>query len=177
MHDADLPLRAATTADIATIHALVESSYRGKSGAGWTSEADLFDGPRTDAAALQAIIDDPRQLLLIAEDAAGIFASVLVTAKDADTACLGLLSVDPRRQAGGIGRRMIAAAETAAVRQFGATCIEMTVIDQRFELVDYYGRRGYLPTGEVRPLPPDARGGLVPMALRVLSRALPAAGA
>jgi hypothetical protein len=36
---------------------------------------------------------------------------------------------------------------------FAAKTMEMTVIDQRTELIAYYERRGYLRTMETRPFP------------------------
>jgi GNAT superfamily N-acetyltransferase len=65
-----------------------------------------------------------------------------------------MLSVDPRSQRGGIGRQMIAAAENW-VRQhwLWAEWMEMSVIAVRAELLAYYVRRGYRPTGERRPFP------------------------
>jgi hypothetical protein len=43
-------IRAATPADVPLIVPLVHAAYRGEaSRAGWTTEADLLDGPRTDA--------------------------------------------------------------------------------------------------------------------------------
>jgi hypothetical protein len=45
-----LVFRFAGSADVPAIVDLVESAYRGESSrAGWTTEADLLDGRRTDA--------------------------------------------------------------------------------------------------------------------------------
>ena len=63
--------------------------------------------------------------------------------------------MDPIRQATGLGKQLIAAAEHAAATYFGAHVIEMTVIKQRSELIAYYNRRGYSATGEERPFPLD----------------------
>lgn len=177
MNAAELPLRLGTIADVPAIHALVERGYRDSSVGGWTSEADLFDGARTDAASLVAIIADPQQEMLVAADDAGVFACVVIARKGSDSAYLGLLCVDPDRQAAGIGRRLIAAAEREAARRFGATRVEMTVIDCRDELIAYYGRRGYVPTGEVRALPDGAGATRIPVALCVLARSIVAATA
>jgi GNAT superfamily N-acetyltransferase len=75
-------------------------------------------------------------------------------------------------QAGGIGRRMIAAAEAEAVARFGARIMEMTVIEARPDLIAWYGRRGYAPSGEKRPLPVQVGTSRAPLALVVLTRAL-----
>lgn len=61
---ADLPqgrqqivaVRAAAAADRPALRALVEGAYRGdEARAGWTHEADLLGGRRTDVAALGAV--------------------------------------------------------------------------------------------------------------------------
>ena len=66
---------------------------------------------------------------------------------------LELLCVEPGRQAEGLGKRLFAAAEREAAVRFGATRMEMTVIERTTDLVAYHGRRGYAPTGERRPFP------------------------
>jgi GNAT superfamily N-acetyltransferase len=79
----------------------------------------------------------------------------------AGLAYLGMLSVAPHDQGQGTGRALIAAAEATARDRFGASRMEMTVIIQRTELIDWYVRRGYRRTGETRPFPAtDPRFGL-----------------
>jgi predicted N-acetyltransferase YhbS len=155
-------IRAATRADIPALHALIESAYRGDSARqGWTHEADLLDGQRTDPASLTEIIDDPDQRILMALDGSDIIGCVQIARKENGKSYLGLLSVDPRRQATGLGKQLIAAAEHAAATYFGAHLIELTAIKQRSELLAYYNRRGYSATGEERPFPfGDERFGL-----------------
>jgi GNAT superfamily N-acetyltransferase len=155
-------IRLALSADIPALHALVESAYRGDSARrGWTHEADLLGGQRIDVEMLGAIINDPDQQILVAADGTGIVGCVQIARKGHGTSYLGLLSVDPLRQAGGLGKQLIAAAERAAVTCFGARVMEMTVIGRRSELVAYYQRRGYSLTGEERPFPiGDVRFGL-----------------
>lgn len=155
-------IRFATPADIDILHALIEGAYRGDSARrGWTHEADLIGGQRTDPDALAEILADPDQRILLAF-AGDVLAGCVQVAKAGEgRGYLGMLSVDPARQAGGLGRRLIAEAEAAAAAIFGAQAIEMTVIRQRPELVAYYERRGYARTGEERPFPfGDDRFGL-----------------
>ena len=63
-----------------------------------------------------------------------------------------MLTVAPRLQASGLGRRLLAAAEDYACGH-GARTIAMTVIDVRHSLIAYYQRRGYRLTGETAPFP------------------------
>jgi GNAT superfamily N-acetyltransferase len=154
-------LQPATSEDLPALHALVESAYRGASARrGWSHEADLLEGQRTDLAALAAMIDDPAQHLLAFRDNDVLRACVAVTDKGDGLAYLGMLTVDPHRQAAGLGRLILAAAEDHAAA-FGARRVEMTVIAQRAELIAWYQRRGYTLTGEQRPFPHgDPRFGL-----------------
>lgn len=149
-------IRTATLADVPALLDLVHSAYRGESArSGWTHEADMLDGQRTDTAALTEIIQDPAQRILLAEDQAGLAGCVQISDQAGGKAYLGLLSTAPERQAQGLGRRLIDSAEDLARREFGAGIMEMTVIRQREELVAYYERRGYARTGEERPFPLD----------------------
>ena len=151
-----MDIRPATTADIPALHRLVERAYRGDSARnGWTHEADLLGGQRTDVEALGDMIADPSQRILLAIGANGLVGCVQVSQKNADTAYLGLLSVDPDVQAGGLGKDLIVAAERTAQIEFSASKMEMTVIRQRSELIAYYERRGYTLTGETRLFPHD----------------------
>ncbi|MBC7520330.1 MAG: GNAT family N-acetyltransferase [Sandarakinorhabdus sp.] len=170
MTDTPPTLRPATHHDLPALHALVERSYR--SNAGWTHEADLFDGPRTDLASLALIIDQPEQVILVAVADGAPIASVQVSNMGDGTAYMGLLSVDPSRQSGGMGGRMIAAAEAEARIRFGAIRMEMTVIDRRAELIGWYGRRGYAPTGEQRALPAGIGELYIDLKLLVLEKPL-----
>jgi len=95
----------------------------------------------------------PDHALLVAEQDSRIVGTVTVARVGPARAYLGMLSVSPELQAAGLGRRLIAAAEDAARTAFGATTMEMTVIDRRAELIAWYQRRGYVLTGETRPFP------------------------
>lgn len=154
-----LAFRLATLADIPTAHALIESAYRGQSAkAGWTHEADLLGGQRTDHDALTDIINDPKQTLILAEDDGALVGCVVVADKGARGAAhvgyFGMLTVKPTLQAGGLGRRLIEVAEQHA-RAFGASVMEMTVVTRRTELIAWYLRRGYADTGRKEPFPLD----------------------
>ena len=166
-------LRTATLADVPALRALIERAYRGeRARAGWTHEADLLAGPRTDEAAVAALIADPAQAFVIMTDGDAIVACVAVDDRGNGTFYMGQLAVEPARQADGFGRAMIAAAEDRA-RSHKAHTMEMTVIgDRRPELIAYYERRGYALTDERRPFPYEQPISGPPLELFVMSKAL-----
>lgn len=146
-------IRPASAADLPHLHPVVERAYRGDSArAGWTHEADLVTGERTDLETLRSLLDGDSRLL-IALDGGTILGCVNVVNRGEGLAYLGLLCVDPQLQAGGIGKQLVAAAEATARETFAASHIEMTVIDRRAELIAWYVRHGYAPSGEMRPFP------------------------
>lgn len=149
-----LNIRAAELSDLAALHPVIERAYRGDSArAGWTHEADLVSGERTDIATLSAIIANPDEVLLIAEREGVIIGCVNLAKREGHGCYLGLLCIDPVLQAGGYGKQIITAAEDFARDTFGADHMVMTVIDRRIELIEYYERRGYARTGETCPFP------------------------
>lgn len=165
-------LRLATAADVAAVRALLESAYRGDSARqGWTHESDLLSGDRTSEAEVAAIVAAPHQRLIVAEQDGAVIGSVVITDLGGGRAYLGMLAVAPRLQAGGLGRMLIAEAEAQARQAFAATVMEMTVIGKRPELIAYYQRRGYRPTGEIRPFP-YAAPETVDLEMVVLERAI-----
>jgi ribosomal protein S18 acetylase RimI-like enzyme len=150
---AALRFRPAVPADVGAVVALVESAYRGDaSRAGWTTEADLLDGQRTDATEVRAVIEGPRSRVVLAEQDGTLVGSVVLRDEDG-TAYFGMLTVRPTLQSAGIGRALVAEAERIAARELGATVMRMTVIAQRTELIAWYERRGYARTGEREPFP------------------------
>jgi ribosomal protein S18 acetylase RimI-like enzyme len=160
-------MREATVADAAAVVELIESAYRGPgSREGWTTEADLLDGQRTDLdAVLTAIRRDGVWMLLAIDPAAGSQGELVgccqLERRSSHTAYFGSFAVRPGLQSKGLGRRILAAAENQARDAWGARVVEMTVIAQRTELLAWYERRGYARTGETRPFPyEDERAGL-----------------
>lgn len=158
---APLGYRLATRADVPTVLALVHSAYRGDaSRAGWTTEADLLEGQRTDPEEIEALIEADDCHLIVAEREGELVANVLLR-REGDAAYIGMLAVRPELQAQGIARLLLAEAERRAGELSWGPRIEMTVIAQRPELIAWYERRGYHATGEKRPFPyGDERFGL-----------------
>lgn len=154
--------RDATLADVDEIVQLVESAYRGEtSKAGWTTEADLLAGQRTDAAAVRDLVEAPDARLLLAVDGDALLACCQLERRGADAAYFGMFAVRPGLQGGGLGKLVLAEAERLARDEWRASLMRMTVIAQRRELIAWYERRGYRATGETRPFPyGDERFGL-----------------
>jgi ribosomal protein S18 acetylase RimI-like enzyme len=146
--------RFAEHGDIAAVVDLVESAYRGEeSRAGWTTEADLLDGQRTDARAVAEIVASPGRVMLLAE-ADGVLAGCCqLERRPPAGAYFGMFSVRPAAQGQGWGRQILAEAERLARAEWDAATMTMTVLEPRRDLIGWYERRGYRPTGESRPFP------------------------
>lgn len=157
-----MTIRDANPADIPALHRLIESAYRGEaSRAGWTTEADLLDGQRTDPEDLADILADPQQAMLTAWRGGDLLGCVLIADRGEGTGYFGMLSVSPTLQAGGLGRRLVEAAHAALAGRFGARRVRISVFPQRETLIAWYRRLGYAPTGETLPFPyGDPRFGL-----------------
>lgn len=148
-----LVIAAATPMDAPVLKDLLEAAYRGDSARqGWNHEADILDDERIGAAELEALFADPAVSILTARDAGKLVGCVAVTRKDETLGYLGMLCVLPTLQSGGLGRRLLDAAEDHG-RAIGLARMEMTVIDSRESLIAWYVRRGYGLTGETRPFP------------------------
>jgi ribosomal protein S18 acetylase RimI-like enzyme len=149
----DLTFRTATAADVDAIVALVTAAYRGEaSTAGWTSEDHLLKGQRTDGAMVAAAITDLQGTMLLVERNGALLGCIQITRAD-EAAHFGMFAVDPNLQAGGIGSALLAHAEDLAAGPWRCTSLNLEVIAQRDQLISYYVRRRYLPTGETNPFP------------------------
>lgn len=146
--------RDATEDDIDALVALIDSAYRGDaSRAGWTTEADLLGGQRIDAGMIGETLSHPDQHMLVCkDDDAGLIGCVTLERRP-DYGYIGTVSVQPQRQGNGLGREILSRAESWVARHWGLGRARMTVIAQRPELIAWYERRGYRPTGETAPFP------------------------
>ncbi len=167
-------LATATPTDAARLARHVNAAYRGETARqGWTTESDLLDGQRIDEAGLADMLALPGAAMLLALDTDGALLGSFHAQVMGPVVYLGMLAVTPARQARGVGRFLLEAAEDYG-RAHSCTVSRMTVISVRAELIAYYERRGYHLTGATEAFPTDPRYGIPkqPLLLLVLEKAL-----
>ena len=138
--------------DVERLNILINSAYRGEtSKKGWTTEADLLGGIRTDADELRSIISKPASFILKCVSEDEIIGCVRLE-KKGHKLYLGMLTVSPELQNRGVGKLLMKAAEEEAGK-LGCNYIYMTVISLRTELIAWYERHGYVNTHVTKPFP------------------------
>ena len=171
-----LSFRKAEMSEAERIAALVNSGYRGESSKlGWTTEADLLDGTRTNPADIENMIGQPGSMVLLCVEGANFIGTAHLE-RQGDECQLGMLVVKPGLQGGGIGKLLMQAAEEKARETWGVRRIAMSVISIRHELIAYYERRGYRRTGRTRPFVADDTHGYPksqPIEFEVMEKQLP----
>jgi ribosomal protein S18 acetylase RimI-like enzyme len=155
-----MSITTATIHDIPALVPLINSAYRGDaSKKGWTTEANLLEGElRTDIPALTNLFSNPEASMLKYTAGDGTITGCVYLEKMERGLYLGMLTVSPLQQAGGIGKQLLAAAAVYG-KEKKCSCIFMNVISIRYELVAWYERHGYHKTSETKPLPDDNRFG------------------
>jgi predicted N-acetyltransferase YhbS len=135
--------RLATEADAENIVALINDAFR-------VAESFFIDGDRI---TLKEVLEHLHNgEFLLAEDNNRIIACVYLEPRGERT-YLGLLSVDPTLQKGGIGSLLMNAAEDRW-RERNAKFMDILTVSLREELPAFYGKRGYVRTG-TSPFPSE----------------------
>lgn len=148
------PFRFAEARDVDGLVHLVETTYRGDaSRKGWTTEADILDGQRTDAQEIRDLLANPRSRVIVHDEGGVLLGCCNVENEEEGVAYFGMFSVRADTQGKGTGRALLAQAERFAKEAWGARVMRMTVIDIREELIAFYERRGYVRTGKHKPFP------------------------
>ncbi|WP_026602698.1 GNAT family N-acetyltransferase [Methylomonas sp. 11b] len=149
----ELIFSRAEPADAEQLVALINSAYRGESSRqGWTTEADLLDGRRTDAADILDLIAGAESMIMQCRRQNELLGSVHLQKVDQQVQ-IGMLAVAPAMQGLGIGKRLLAAAEAEAMQAWRVKHLVMAVIPCRTELMAFYKRRGYQRTGTIKAFP------------------------
>jgi GNAT superfamily N-acetyltransferase len=152
-----LVFRKANSEDALNIAALINSAYRGEiSRHGWTTEAYLLSGSRTEVDEILNLIAAEDSMLLLCFETTTLLGSVTLE-KLGNVAHLGMFAVVPQQQGQGIGKQLLAFAEQAAVEAWGVKSMAMAVITLRQELIAFYQRRGYRHTGVLKPFPAESK--------------------
>lgn len=142
----------ATLADIPALNILINSAYRGEtSKKGWTTEAHLLEGKRTNEEELTQTLLKPENTILKFTESDTIIGSVLLVEKEKQL-YLGMLTVSPELQNSGMGKKLLVEAENHA-KSLGLSSIIMSVISVREELIAWYKRHGYVDTGKREAFP------------------------
>jgi ribosomal protein S18 acetylase RimI-like enzyme len=147
----DILFRNAAPDDAEAICTLVNSVYRGEnSKKGWTTEAYILGGIRIDTESIEKLTAKENNVIILV-----IFENKLIGCvhleKKGNICHLGMLSVDVNFQDKGLGKKLMEYSEHYAAEKLKCSIMEMKVIGQRKELIDFYIRRGYRITGESEP--------------------------
>ncbi len=153
---APIVFQRAGESDLEALAELMNVAYGGTGDvAGWAHVKGVLVGDRTSVRALRAEIQASRQaqLLLVRHPASGALrGTVWLEPRSATVWYLGSLTVDPCEQNAGLGRRILDAAERR-LADLGATRVLIDVLNVRDNLLAWYERRGYTPTGESHAFP------------------------
>jgi predicted N-acetyltransferase YhbS len=138
-----IKIRIADSADDEKITAVINAAFM-------IAEGFFVDGNRISLEEVQQ--HRVSGAFLVAEDDEGISGCVYLEPRG-ERAYLGLLSVDPAVQHGGLGSRLMEAGENYC-RERGARFMDIYIVNLRAELPAFYARRGYVEDGTT-PFPPD----------------------
>lgn len=148
--------RIARKSDADAIADLVNGAYRPEiDAAGWTHETHLVAGKRTHMGHIAQLLARPDSVILVGLKNLELVACVHIEKNKTGTH-IGMLAVKPLRQGLGLGKQMLAHAEKYAHACFNSEKFILQVISARSELIAFYRRRGYQPTGEIRAFPHSA---------------------
>jgi N-acetylglutamate synthase-like GNAT family acetyltransferase len=145
-----ITFKIAKIKDADMISTLVNSAYRGESSkAGWTTEADLLGGQRTDAEKIRQMIATDRIELAFHHDE---LVGCVYLRMESEALYFGMLTIRPTLQNNGLGKLLLKRVDEIA-RELRLKKIRMTVINSRYELIQFYERRGFIWNGQSEPFP------------------------
>ncbi|KAK3934382.1 acyl-CoA N-acyltransferase [Diplogelasinospora grovesii] len=167
-----LTFRTATPQDAPQIQSLVQTSFRAAdSRPAWTADMKLGSSFSVPVSDISSRIANPDSFILMATTTTTtssphdsnlntkvvkvLVASIEVSYKPTtgSSARLSMLAVNPSYQQSGIGRHVLAYAETYCLQTWPDRIkkIGLNALSSRQELIKWYERRGYHRTGETTP--------------------------
>ncbi|GFF73964.1 hypothetical protein IFM53868_01206 [Aspergillus udagawae] len=160
-----LNYRLATPSDAPQIQQLVQSAFRTSDPrANWTGDTTLASSFSIETTEILNTITTPNSAFLVATDpTGGLIACIGISRKfttHADLARFFMLAVDDAYQRCGIGRKILAYAEGYCQKKWGVSKGGLNALSIRGELIHWYLRCGYQPTGEVTPFPVERFKGM-----------------
>ena len=138
-------LRRAELRDAQPILSLINAAFR-------IAEEFFVDGNRISIEGVHEHFESGE--FLLAEEEENLVGCVYLEQRG-DHTYLGLLSVDPTIQRGGLGSQVLAGAEEYC-RMRGSKFMDISVVSLREELLPFYSKRGYVETG-TSPFPPEVK--------------------
>jgi predicted N-acetyltransferase YhbS len=159
MTNTTLPIRVATSADAAQITAIINTAFR-------IVEGFFIESSRITIAEVEESL--AKGAFLLAENGEKLLGCVYVEMRGTRS-YLGLLSVDPECQQGGLGSLLMREAEQYC-RERGSRFMDILIIHLREDLPPFYKKRGYIENG-TSPFPADVKT-LMPIHFINMSKAL-----
>ena len=132
--------RVAAANDVAGLVRLINRAY--------VIEEFFVSGDRTSVSQVQERMSRSSSCFLVAEDptvSGGLSACVWVERRG-DRGYFGMLAVDPDQQGRGLGRLLVAAAEQHCLAA-GCRFLDISVVNLRTELPEFYRQFGFAPYG------------------------------
>lgn len=144
--------RTAVASEAPTIHALIETSFRTSDPRpDWTADESLNAGFSLPEGFVEKTISgDTSAFVLASETKDGEIAGcvAVLMKQPPGLGRLVFLAVSPAAQRGGMGRKIVKHAEEYAQTTWGAHRMELGALLTRRKLIEWYGRQGYVETGE-----------------------------
>lgn len=131
-----IDIRMALPDDAANITAVINAAFR-------IAEGFFIDGNRITQAEVEQLLT--KGSFLLAEDGGKLNGCVYVELRG-ERSYLGLLSVDPACQQGGLGSFLMLEAEKHC-RERGSRFMDILIVNLREELPPFYQKRGYVHEG------------------------------
>ena len=138
-----LSIRSAELADAPQITSVINAAFK-------IAEEFFIDGNRIAQAEVEELLG--KGAFLLAEAGDKLNGCVYVELRG-ERSYLGLLSVDPTTQQGGLGSRLMTEAEKYC-RERGSQSMDILIVSLREDLPSFYQKRGYVESGTT-PFPPD----------------------